>query len=794
MIAGRLVETRASSWASAVWVALIAGSVMAAGVIALWYVIDKRAHEHAGSSTDHAIRMNELLIKQDTENRILALDRLGRRLSVSGDAAQREWEADAHRYISDLPGMLSIQWLDATLKIRWSATGSVQDVIGDPDASSIGPVRVALNAIEKTGEVQITAPFELGSGDTVVAIMLPLVRGERFDGLIISVMRPDLWLQAVIGDLQDLDHHVQVLHDGHEVYRYVVPDDTPDTARSMVHAFLVRDMEWMVQVTPTSSFLSAGHADASTLVLVVGLLLSALTTVAVYLALAARERSQQLHDIATQLSTLFQNLPGMAYRRSNTPNAPMAFVSEGCSALSGYARSDFDEGRKNWLTLVHAEDRERVEEEVQSGLLEANAFEVEYRIINRDGEIRWLWERGRTAVSEANQDVHIEGFISDITDRKAAENALIDARAFSEAVVDTAADAIITIDADGCIATFNRAAQQMFGYSVEEALGRSVDELMPRSYRDQHGQFIKRYLDAKESDHVATGREVMALRKDGTTFPIYFSISEIVTQGELKIVGLIRDVSEQRAAESEARQHREHLAHVDRLNTLGEMATGIAHEINQPLTAISLFVQAGGRLAASGETEKLPAIFDKLMQHAHRASSVIERMQSMAKRHESVKETLSCRSLIGEVAKLAEAEARIRDMVIDVDTKSGLPDVSVDSVQIQQVALNLLRNGMEAMQSVNCENGNAIGLKSRLSEDGNIEVAVIDRGSGVSEDAKDVLFAPFATTKKSGMGMGLSISRAIITAHGGRLDFFNNEKGGATFYFTLPPAESKDRT
>ncbi|MCH8059539.1 MAG: histidine kinase, partial [Proteobacteria bacterium] len=218
----------------------------------------------------------------------------------------------------------------------------------------------------------------------------------------------------------------------------------------------------------------------------------------------------------------------------------------------------------------------------------------------------------------------------------------------------------------------------------------------------------------------------------------------------------------------------------------------IAHEINQPLTAISLFAQAGKRLFGAEKHDRLPEIFDKLSQHAQRAGAVIERMQSMARRQESAKEIVDCNALVEEVAKLAEAEARIRDMTIEVDTESELPPIEVDTVQIQQVALNLLRNGMEAMRSVDCRDGNAVKLQTKLLGDGDIEVAVIDKGCGVSEEVAKILFTPFSTTKESGMGMGLSISRAIITAHGGHLDFHNNDSGGATFFFTLPAASQKD--
>jgi two-component system sensor kinase FixL len=161
----------------------------------------------------------------------------------------------------------------------------------------------------------------------------------------------------------------------------------------------------------------------------------------------------------------------------------------------------------------------------------------------------------------------------------------------------------------------------------------------------------------------------------------------------------------------------------------------------------------------------------------------------MARRHESAKEVINCDDLVKEVVKLAEAETRIRDMTIEVTTEGDLPAVEVDPVQIQQVALNLLRNGMESMQSIGCAHGRTIGLRARLDVDHNIEVSVVDRGAGISGDVAPVLFAPFSTTKKSGMGMGLSISRAIVTAHGGRLDFRNNQSGGATFFFTLPAAD-----
>ena len=656
-----IVQTEPRSNSRALWLAILAGAIMAAGVLALWYVIDKRAQEHAGASVDHTVHMNTLLIRQDAENRLLALDRLAGRALTDREPSQVDWETDARRHLSDMPGFLALEWLDTDFGTRWRVAHADSEA---DDLGSVPEVRAAITKARESGTQVFSEVYSRDDGNPYVVVVVPVFHHAEIEGVIAGVLEPGQWLEAVIGGVQSSDHHLQVLLEKHDVYHYDVPGDTLDPSKTKASQFQTRGLEWTMQVTPATWFLSAGHADSSTLVLIVGLLLSGLTTVAVYFGFAARDRSNEFHDIALQLATLFRNLPGMAYRRNRAPDMSMAFVSEGCKVLSGFPRQVFADREKDWLDLVHLDDKERVTASVQSALSAGEAFEIEYRITDADGKIRWMWERGRAVISEVDHHKHLEGFVTDVT--------------------------------------------------------------------------------------------------------------------------------EQRAAESEAREHREHLAHADRLNMMGEMATGIAHEINQPLSAISILVQAGDHLIRTERYARLSEILEKLVRHAHRASAVIDRMQQMAKRHESVKETIDCDELIGDVTRLAEAEARVRDIEIEIDTQAGLPAVSVDAVQIQQVVLNLLRNGMDAMQTVACQNGNTIGIRMRLHDDGGVEVAVIDKGNGVPEDVEEMLFSPFATTKKSGMGMGLSISRAIVTAHGGSLNFRNNSDGGAMFYFTLPPAEQED--
>lgn len=496
--------------------------------------------------------------------------------------------------------------------------------------------------------------------------------------------------------------------------------------------------------------------------------------------------------------------------------------------------------------------------------------------------------------------------------------ALARSEAYSKAIVATAAEGIITLDARGRIESVNRAAEKMFGYEADELVGKDINVLMPEPYRSRHTGYIEDYVETGKGTICGAGREVPAQRKDGSEFPIYLAASEVLLDGEQCFAGIMRDISEQKAAEElrvaverrfravfeqrhqlagilsaegmvleanekslefaglerdavigrpywetgwwshspelrvrmrdaigsaaegeavrfeatcprvdgqlaildfsvrpimdkegeivflvteshditerrlaeeEARQHRARVAHVARLSTLGEMAAGIAHEINQPLTAISLFAQAGRRLVESGNFERMEEICHKLNEHALRASEVVERMQKMARQGENVKETVDCNELIESAVKLAESEARIYDIQIDFDRGTGFAPVSVDGVQIQQVALNLLRNGMEAMMAADAPDGRSITISTRKHDGNFIEVSVTDKGCGVPREYVDRLFTPFSTTKKSGMGMGLSISQAIVRAHGGEIDFRGSDDGGTTFWFTLPAVE-----
>jgi len=238
----------------------------------------------------------------------------------------------------------------------------------------------------------------------------------------------------------------------------------------------------------------------------------------------------------------------------------------------------------------------------------------------------------------------------------------------------------------------------------------------------------------------------------------------------------------------EARQHRERLVHVARLSTMGEMAAGIAHEINQPLTAIATYASASNRLLRSGlsERQELLNTLEKISLQARRAGEIIQRLRGFVKKQESQRETFDLNRLVADTMVLAETDARLHAFVIEMILHEQPLQVSVDSVQIQQVLLNLIRNGMDAMLEANRTDGYLCISTRRVDSDFAV-VAVRDQGVGITDEQNDKLFSPFFTTKANGIGLGLSISRSIINAHGGRLKFERNtNEPGVTMYFTLP--------
>ena len=486
-----------------------------------------------------------------------------------------------------------------------------------------------------------------------------------------------------------------------------------------------------------------------------------------------------------RLETLLKNLPGMAYRCLNLKHWPMDFVSDGCFDLCGYQRHEIESQQVLWGDFTHPDMIDEVDRKVRAAAETGEPFEVEYRIIARDGQEKWVWERGRAIDRRSDGVAIIEGFITDITDRKLAEAALMRAEAFAQAIVASALDAVIGIDDQGAIESFNQAASGIFGYRADEVRGMHCRGLIATDYYREFDSYFQR--NRTPAEWRASSVELNGCDKQGDTFPIVLSMREILDVGERKYVILIHDLTEQRRAEKEVREQRDVLAHVDRLNTLGEMAAGIAHEINQPLTAISMYAQSGMRFLQRPvpDLERLGEALNKLSQQAHRAGAVIERMQEMTRPHQSHQEAVDAAQLLYEIHGLGEVEAQIRNFIIVLRLDDNLPRVNCDRVQIQQVILNLLRNGMESMRANRCKAGSKIVIQARTTPS-QVRISIIDQGVGIARDLEQQLYTPFTSTKESGMGLGLSISRSIVAAHDSQIEFCNNPGGGATFSFGLP--------
>lgn len=356
-----------------------------------------------------------------------------------------------------------------------------------------------------------------------------------------------------------------------------------------------------------------------------------------------------------------------------------------------------------------------------------------------------------------------------------------------DALLDAAVDAIFISDAYGTILRVNLAALAMFRHSESDLLGQNVSILMPEPDRARHDGFMARYRDGGAPTVIGIGREVTAVNAEGWTFPIQLSLGEIQGQERARFVAIIRDLSHEKAAQNTVKELETHLAHADRLVVLGELTAGIAHEINQPLTAIAAFADAGARLLdmdspeASGELEN---VCQRIAEQARRAGNVVSRLRSLSRRREVTKSNHEIKPLVQNVLMLFEHELMNSGIQLQTQFEPGLPELIVDEVQVQQVLVNLVKNSIDALKTSGIESP-MISVGVRRCEK-MLEVRVVDNGPGVPEKSVSRLFEPFYTTKPHGVGLGLSICKNIAVAHGGNLSYSKAGTGGACFTLSIP--------
>jgi two-component system sensor kinase FixL len=354
-----------------------------------------------------------------------------------------------------------------------------------------------------------------------------------------------------------------------------------------------------------------------------------------------------------------------------------------------------------------------------------------------------------------------------------------------QSILDSVPDAMIVIDEHGLIQSYSSAAERQFGWTAAEAVGRNVSMLMPEPYRSGHDNYLGRYMSTGERRIIGIGRVVVGERKDGSTFPMELSVGEMRTGERRFFTGFARDLTERQAAERRLQDLQGQLVHVSRLTALGEMASAMAHELNQPLTAAASFMK-GCLLLVDREPQdraRLKEMIGQGADQALRAGQIIRRLRDFVSKGEADRRIEELPAILEEAGALAMIGSRDRNVRLTFRWSPGLDLALVDKVQIQQVALNLIRNAVEAMEATPQK---VVVVGARPAPGDMIEVYVRDTGHGVSPQAAEQLFKPFMTTKAEGMGVGLSISRTIVEAHGGRIWVEANPEGGAVFRFTLP--------
>ena len=385
-----------------------------------------------------------------------------------------------------------------------------------------------------------------------------------------------------------------------------------------------------------------------------------------------------------------------------------------------------------------------------------------------------------------DDDGHIIGISKiarDLSEQQRLAQELRQREELLRSILETAPHGLIVIDTRGKMESFSPSAQRMFGYAEDEVLGRNLSMLMPEPDRSRHDAYLSRYLRTGERRIIGIGRLINAQRKDGSIFPIELAVGEAIVPGHHVFTGFIRDMTQRLEQERRLTELQAELLHVSRVSDLGQMMSALAHEVTQPLTAISNYVSGIRRLLTPETPPLIGQAIDRIAEQGERARGIVQSLRSLVRKEARARQAEDLHTIINEIGALALAGSdRSIDLRVDVEPEAAR--VHVDKVMIQQVLLNLMRNAVEAMNSSPMRMLEVAA--ARRGE--NVEVVVADSGPGIPLSVQSRLFQPFVTTKSEGLGIGLSICRAIVESHGGTLNAENSDGRGASFRFTIPAA------
>lgn len=377
--------------------------------------------------------------------------------------------------------------------------------------------------------------------------------------------------------------------------------------------------------------------------------------------------------------------------------------------------------------------------------------------------------------------IGISDVARDLTETQRLAVTLQQREALLRSILDSNPDGFIVIDETGIIEVFSATAERMFGYGAEEVVGRNVSILMPDHYSAAHDGYMRRYCHTGERRIIGIGRVVAGRRKDGSTFPMDLQVGEAMASGERRFTGFVRDLTEREDRDRRLAELQSELMHVARLSELGQMASALAHEVNQPLTAVANYLRGMRRLLTADTPPMLRQGIEKVAEQAERARAIVQSLRNLVKKEDRPRSPEDLEALVLETAALVLAGVNRRVTLIQ-DIPPDAHYVFIDRVQIQQVLLNLMRNAVQAMEGRTVQR-----LTARARRVGErVEIAVSDTGTGLSEAVRARLFQPFVSTKADGLGVGLSICRTIVEAHGSELTVTSVPDEGTTFLFSVP--------
>jgi len=752
-----------------VWsVPYVAIGIFAVAMLALVWGLQKRETDLQNDALGRDVQWAEQTMRLHMQGTQDTLSQMAREMA-EGKLDRGAFQVRATQYLANTPELANLVWVDSGQIIRWTAPFETTEWIAGERLAGAQPLSFA-QALT-SGRPTYGEAYVNHRGAALLEVYVPVQYGRTYLGALVGVYTIEGMVRHLVPNWFDEKYSLSIVDAAGQVLAsnttvrpaddalsYAIDFDPPGNGLAL-HAKAFRTDPGVARVVPL--FLVVG------LTLVVVLSLWALRS-----HFQRRVRVEKERDRLFNLSLDMLCIAGMdgSFRRVNP-----AF-----GRVLGYSAEDIT-GRP-LLDYVHPEDLAATVDVLrQLAAGQPASFEGRWRAA--DGRYRWLlW-----AINPVPEEKLLYAVAHDITDRREDEEKLKSAFAFRRAMGESLVTGIRAIDLEGRIIFVNPAFCRMIGWSEQELLGmRPPFPYWPPEEAEQR----RRDLDLTLAGQAPPGGiEMRVMHRDGHRFDVRMYLSPLIDSSGRQVgwMASMNDITERKRMEEETLRHQERLEQTSRLITMGEMASSLAHELNQPLSAIANYCMGSVNRLKSGDyrREDILAAMEKASAQAERAGKIIRRTREFVKKSEPVRAPAALAEIVEEAIGFAEIEARKAAVAIQVSIPPDLPPVFADRIMIEQVVLNLVKNGIEAMQQTPPE-ARALNLAARLDGEGMVEVTVADRGCGMTDGQVERLYTPFFTTKAEGMGMGLNICRSIVEFHDGRLWVQPNPGGGSVFRFTLP--------